>query len=207
MVRALALVFVVVGAIGAAHAADDERTATTPVATPSVLPSDDERPLKDWFAPPRQLTVQLPGMSHHFSRPKDRHGRVMRGREYNERNWGIGLQLERSLSGDWDDWVTKTSFGLMKDSLNAMGAYAGHVWQKRIYEHGDYAVELGGGGFLFYRTLRFDGPHVLVPAVLPVLSVHHEPTRLGVNVVLVPQCRVSGGTMPTVIYMQFTKAF
>jgi hypothetical protein len=40
-----------------------------------------------------------------------------------------------------------------------------------------------------------------------VLSATHKPWRLGVNMVAVPRCRVSGGTMPSVIYLQFTKAF
>jgi hypothetical protein len=48
---------------------------------------------------------------------------------------------------------------------------------------------------------------VLVPALLPVLSAEHKGMRLGVNVVAAPRCRVSGGTMPGVIYVQFTKAF
>jgi len=212
MVRALALAVVVVAAIGSAHAAPDDALALihsplfAAVAAPGAS-SDGEPAHKDWFAPPRELTVQLPGMSHHFSRPKDRHGNVMPGRKFNEQNWGIGVQLERPLSGQWDQWVTKTSLGVMKDSLDAYGVYAGHVWQKRAVDGADYNVDLGGGGFLFYRTLRFNGPHVLVPAVLPVLSVEHKATHFGVNVVVVPQCRVSGGTMPGVIYMQFTKAF
>ena len=100
-----------------------------------------------------------------------------------------------------------TAFWQLATYRDAYGLYAGHAWQKRLVDGAEYSVELGGGGFLFYRTLRFNGPHVLVPAVLPVLSVEHKATHFGVNVVVVPQCRVSGGTMPGVIYMQFTKAF
>jgi len=48
---------------------------------------------------------------------------------------------------------------------------------------------------------------VLVPAVLPVLSAEHKATRLGMNMVFVPKCKISGGTMPAVIFLQFTKAF
>jgi hypothetical protein len=163
--------------------------------------------LKLWPEPVRHLTIQLPGMSHHFDPPVDKNGNVIQDREFNEQNWGIGVQLERPLSGDWTQWVSKTSFGVMKDSLNAMGAYAGHTWQKRVVDGDTFTADLGGGAFLFYRTLRFDGPHLLVPGVLPVLSVTHKSWGLGINVVAVPRVKVSGGTMPNVIYAQFTKSF
>ena len=163
--------------------------------------------LKPWPAPMRHLTIQLPGMSHHFDPPVDRHGNEIQDREFNEQNWGIGVQLERALTGNWSEWVSKTSFGVMKDSLNAMGAYAGHTWQKRVIDGDSYTADIGGGAFLFYRTLRFDGPHVLVPAALPVLSATHKAWGLGINVVAVPRVKLSGGTMPNVIYAQFTKSF
>lgn len=160
-----------------------------------------------WPDPVRHLTLQLPGMSHHFDPPVDEHGNPLPGREFNERNWGIGIQLERELGGQWAHWVGKISFGLMKDSLDAMGAYAGHTWQKRVFDSDTVSVDVGGGAFLFYRTLRFDGPHVLVPGVLPVLSATHKAWGLGINVVAVPRVKFRGGTMPNVIYAQFTKAF
>jgi Antimicrobial peptide resistance and lipid A acylation protein PagP len=177
-----------------------------PTGEPATSPADDAE-AHPWPSPVRHLTVQLPGMSHHFDPPLDKHGDPMQGRKFNEKNWGIGLQFERTLEGDWNEWITKTSFGVMKDSLDAMGAYAGHTWQKRVHDGDTFIADLGGGGFLFYRTLRFDGPHRWVPAVLPVLSVTHKPWQLGINLVAVPRCHVSGGTMPNVIYMQFTKAF
>jgi hypothetical protein len=172
-----------------------------------TAPADPDAPPKPWPSQSVNLTLQLPGMSHHFDRPRDAQGRVMAGRSYNEKNWGIGLQLNRPLTGDWDQWVGKASFGAMKDSLDAMGVYAGYTWQRRMLDTENYTVELGGGAFLFYRTLRFDGPHVLVPGVLPVLSITHKPWGLGLNVVAVPRCHVAGGTMPNVIYGQFTKSF
>jgi hypothetical protein len=166
-----------------------------------------DAPSKLWSDPVRHLTIQLPGMSHHFDPPVDKHGNELPNREFNERNWGIGIQLERPLTGDWSQWVSKTSFGVMKDSLNAMGAYAGHTWQKRVIDGDTYSADIGGGAFLFYRTLRFDGPHVLVPGVLPVLSATHKSWGLGINLVAVPRVKLSGGTMPNVLYAQFTKSF
>jgi hypothetical protein len=202
MFRAVALVIMFLS-WGAARA-----EAVSPVIVPTTVDVTPEpATLPQWLDPPRQLTIQLPGMSHHFDEPTDRHGQPIPGREFNERNWGIGIQVERAMTGDWEQWVTKASFGLMKDSLDAMGVYAGYTWQKRLIDKASYSVDLGGGAFLFYRTLQFDGPHMLIPAVLPVLSAEHKGLHLGINVVAVPRCQFSGGTMPGVIYLQFTKAF
>lgn len=158
--------------------------------------------------PRRRVTVQLPGMSHHFSEPKDRHGRVLRNRHYNERNWGIGMQAEEPLAREgWQDWVVKYSAGVLKDSLDAMGLYAGVTLQERVLDKQDYSVDAGAGGFVFYRTLRFGGPHLLVPAVLPVLSVLHKPTQIGLNALAIPRFTISGREMPAVVFVQFTRAF
>jgi hypothetical protein len=204
MVRAVALV---VGVVVALHALPAV-AAPPPVNVFSAANVNaDDTVVNELPGPLRQLTIQLPGMSHHFTPPTDRHGHEMPGRKFNEQNWGIGIQLERALSDDWAQWVTKASLGVMKDSLNAMGAYGGYTLQKRVIDDGAMSVDLGGGGFVFYRTLQFDGPHLLVPALLPVLSAEHKGLRLGINVVAAPRCRVSGGTMPGVIYVQFTKAF
>lgn len=163
--------------------------------------------INPWPSPMRSVTIQLPGMSHHFDQPVDQDGQPMPARQYNERNWGVGVQLERFLNGTWAGWVGKTSLGVMKDSLDAMGLYAGHTWQKRLLDEGPYTLDAGGGVFAFYRTLSFEGPHVLVPAALPVLSATQTRWGLGVNIVAVPRVKLSNGTMPGVIYAQFTKAY
>ena len=204
MVRAVALVLGWFAACGMAHAQAAPTSIMQSAAADGPAPDEVTKP---WPEPMRHLTIQLPGMSHHFDPPVDKHGNPIPGREFNEQNWGVGLQLERSLSGDWSEWVSKTSFGVMKDSLDAMGVYAGHTWQKRIVDGDTYSADIGGGVFLFYRTLRFDGPHELVAGVLPVLSATHKDWGLGVNVVAVPRVKYSGGTMPNVIYAQFTKSF
>lgn len=205
MLRAVTLLVVLAWGALTAHAEAASPVVVEPVAA-SEPAADAETPLK-WLQPPRQLTVQLPGMSHHFDDPVDSHGNPIPGREFNERNWGIGVQLERPLSGEWSQWVSKISFGVMKDSLDAMGVYAGYTWQKRLVDSDAYTLDLGGGAFLFYRTLQFNGPHQWVPGVLPVLSAAHKGLGLGANVVLVPRWHFSGGTMPGVIYLQFTKGF
>jgi hypothetical protein len=156
----------------------------------------------------RRLNVQLPGLSHHFSKPTERNG--MEGRRYNEHHWGIGLEFEDpapTTPGDGRPWITRTSFGLIKDSLDAMGLYAGRTIQRRVLDKAAFSVDVGAGAFLFLRTMQFDGPHRLVPAVLPVISVSHKPTRLGVNAVLVPEFTIKGNKMPGVFFLQFTYGF
>lgn len=189
---------------GVVHAETAPQSIMLAAANPT-LPTDAVA--KPWPSPAQQITVQLPGMSHHFDDPVDEDGVAMTNRKYNERNWGLGVQLERKLQGDWQGWVGKTAFGVMRDSLNEMGGYAGHTWQKRLVETGTYTFDAGGGAFLFYRTLAFDGPHVLVPAVLPVLSATKKDWGLGLNIVAVPRVKLADGTMPGVIYAQFTKGY
>jgi hypothetical protein len=189
---------------GVVHA---ETTSPSIMLAAANLPPPTDAVANPWPSPAQQVTVQLPGMSHHFDDPVDEDGQTFRNRKYNERNWGLGVQLERNLQGEWQGWVGKTAFGVMKDSLNEMGGYAGHTWQKRLVETGRYTLDAGGGAFLFYRTLAFDGPHVLVPAVLPVLSATKKDWSLGFNLVAVPRVKLADGTMPGVIYAQFTKGY
>jgi len=204
-VRIVALVGACIGLYGMVHAETVPRSIMRTVVDTPAVPTDAVA--KPWPSPAQQLTVQLPGMSHHFDGPVDEDGQPLPDRRFNERNWGIGVQLERNLSDDWAGWVGKTAFGVMKDSLDAMGGYAGHTWQKRVVDDVRYSVDAGAGAFIFYRTLRFDGQHVLVPAALPVLSATHKRWNLGVNVVAVPRVKLPDGTMPGVIYAQFTKGY
>lgn len=189
---------------GVVHAEISSRSIMLAAAD---VPPPTDAVARPWPSPMRNVTVQLPGMSHHFDDPVDEDGQLMPGRKYNERNWGLGVQLERNLDGAWAGWVGKTAFGAMKDSLNEMGAYAGHTWQKRLVETSDLTLDAGGGAFLFYRTLAFNGPHVLVPAVLPVLSATQKNWGIGFNLVAVPRVKLPDGTMPGVVYAQFTKGY
>lgn len=180
------------------------QTAASPssqVALPDMDQADPK--MKAALEPSRHLTMQLPGMSHHFGKPKHRDGSLVVGRDYNERNWGVGVQLEDPLTGEWAGWSRKVSFGVMKDSLDTYGLYSGIVWQKQVVDTDSFAVDIGGGAFLFYRAVQFGEKRKLVPAPLPVASVLHKSTGIGANLVLVP----ANQTMPTVLYVQFTKSF
>lgn len=175
----------------------------------SQLPSlDDADPvMKAALEDKHQLTLQLAGFSHHFQTPKNKDGTPAKNFAWNEKNWSIGVQRERAMTGDWDGWVEKTSVGAMKDSLYVWGLYAGRTWQKRALNTQSFTADVGGGGFVFYRTLTYKGKRLLVPAVLPVVSAAHKETGIGFNMVFVPHFKSKSGEMPAVAYLQFTKEF
>lgn len=164
----------------------------------AVAASTDDGLLWDLSSRP-VLALQLPGMSHHFQEPK------APGRRYNENHAGIGVEW-RSLPAP-SGWLTKASVGLMEDSLFAWGAYAGYVWQKRLVDTQNWSLDAGGGVFLFYRTFDFEGEHRLVPGPLPVVSVEHKGTGIGMNILFVPHVKLGSREMPAVLYAQFTKTF
>lgn len=145
------------------------------------------------------VAIILPGMSHHFQAPKNT------TRKWNETHAGIGLET-RSKWGD-NGWIFKKAVGIMRDSVESWGAYGGAVWQKRVLESPSWVVDAGGGAFLFYRALHFDGERMWLPGLLPVVSVEHKSTGIGLNVLYVPNFQTDAGEMPAVIFAQLTKRF
>lgn len=145
------------------------------------------------------VALLLPGMSHHFQPPESA------GRKWNETHAGLGLE-SRSKWGE-NGWYFKTAAGVMRDSVESWGAYGGAVWQKRVYDGESWAIDAGGGLFLFYRALHFDGEHVWLPGVLPVVSAEYKKTGTGLNVLYVPHFTTAAGEMPAVIFAQITQRF
>lgn len=145
------------------------------------------------------VAIILPGMSRHFQAPENT------ARKWNETHAGLGLESRSK----WDDngWYFKKAIGVMRDSVESWGAYGGAVWQKRIYEDASLVVDAGGGVFLFYRALHFDGEHLWLPGLLPVLSVEHKSTGIGLNILYVPHFKTDAGEMPAVLFAQLTKLF
>lgn len=145
------------------------------------------------------VAILLPGMSHHFQAPQNTN------RQWNETHAGLGLETRAK----WNDsgWYFKKAAGVMRDSVESWGAYAGAVWQKRVFESASWTVDAGGGLFLFYRALHFDGEHLWLPGALPVVSVEYKNTGTGLNMLYVPQFKTNGGEMPAVIFAQLTQRF
>lgn len=171
------------------------------VLLPLAVTASDDVPVAEplaWDLSSRPATILLlPGVSHHFQAPENS------SRKWNQAHAGVGL----ARRSKWDEpgWYFKTAAGVMRDSVESWGAYGGVAWQYRVFDDASWLVDAGAGGFLFYRALKFDGPRVWLPGVLPVLSVEHKRTGLGINVLYVPNVRVDAGEMPAVIFVQLTK--
>jgi len=145
------------------------------------------------------VAILLPGMSHHFQPPEDKN------RQWNETQWGLGLETVSK----WNEtgWYFKTAAGVMRDSVESWGAYGSVVWQKRVFESASWVVDAGGGAFLFYRAMQFDGKRMWVPGLLPVLTLEHKKTGTGLNIVYVPAFSADAGAMPAALFAQITQRF
>jgi hypothetical protein len=150
--------------------------------------------------------VQMPGMSHHFERPRKR------GAVWNERHDGFGLQrtVELDAARLHAGWVWRESAGVMVDSFGNPGAYAGAglAWRQR---RARFDVDAGLAPMLLYRTTRFDdwrgpAPLKLIPAVLPTFSLQHRPSGTGANIIAVPALTMGADfRMPGLVFVQLTR--
>jgi hypothetical protein len=145
------------------------------------------------------LAILLPGMSHHFQPPQ------ATNRKWNETHAGLGLETRSK----WDEtgWYFKAAGGVMRDSVESWGLYGGAVWQKRVFESPSWTIDAGGGLFIFYRALHFDGERMWLPGTLPVLSLDYKPTGTGLNILYVPNFKTNAGEMPAVLFAQLTQGF
>lgn len=179
----------------------DIAAATESEALPSV-PAEQASALIV-MTPSRNVRVQLPGFSHHFSDPIA----AKHGKKWNEKNYGIGLEFRDPVDTEnWNRWSTLKSAGLMKDSLGAWGGYATVTLQKRIINN-EYTVDAGPALGIFWRTFNFGGPHRLMPAILPSLSIEHKKSGWGINSILIPGFKWRDRKMPTVLWVGITKSY
>ncbi len=149
--------------------------------------------------------MQMPGMSHHFDKPRKR------GAQWNESHDGFGLQRSVALDdGIGSGWVWRDSVGVMVDSFGNPGGYAGAgpAWRER---RANFDIDAGLAPMLLYRTTRFDdwrgpAPMRLIPAVLPTLTLQHRPSGAGANIIAVPSMNLGGDyRMPGLVFLQFTR--
>jgi hypothetical protein len=147
-----------------------------------------------------QYAVQLIGFSHHFDSPESPN------RKWNEFNPGLGIERTTAMDGSFQGWRQRMMGGTLRDSLGEWGLYTGVVWQKRLLQ-GNVEVDAGGGAFLLWRALKFDGPRKLFPAPMPVVSVRHVPSGIGVNFTAMPRFTTSQGTHHGYVFAQGTVNF
>jgi hypothetical protein len=146
--------------------------------------------------------LQLPGVSHHFSKPQQP------GRDWTDFHDGLGVQLTQR----YETWVVRYTAGFMRDSFNNQGAYAGGSLGLRLLE-GSVEIDLSAAPMLLYRTTRFDDETgraklKLIPVVMPILSFEHRASGIGGNLTVLP-----GGNFgkdlqfPGLVFLQFTYRF
>ena len=141
--------------------------------------------------------LELSGYSHHFQPPSGQYAL----KRWNDRNVGLGLEYRRPWTGGL--WVKWTG-GAMLDSTNTWSVYGGGVLQMRVLDSRAFSVDAGAGVFLFNRGFE-SGQRGWVAGPLPVLSLEHRPTGLGLSFSFVPKCDL-GGRMesPATLYVQAT---
>ncbi len=124
------------------------------------------------------LSVLVNGKSIHLDTPK--------GAQFNEANWGGGLQYDFRGRGRWYPFFTASGF---EDSLENPSYYAGGGLMLRLLppalrRHG-LSMDAGLVGFLMVRE-DFNDKQPF-PGVLPALTA--GTSRLAVNVTFVPAVR------------------
>lgn len=156
-------------------------------ASAAEAPSESEPPAKASWA------LEVSGFSHHSHPPSGR----LAVKEWNEQNWGLGLEYRHPLKDGY--WVKGTG-GVLLDSTDVWSAYFGAVLQKRVID-GTFSVDLGVGTFLFYRGFE-SGKKAWIAAPLPVISVEHEPSGVGLNLSFIPKFKTSRLSSPTTFFIQ-----
>ncbi|BAU50314.1 hypothetical protein SVA_3780 [Sulfurifustis variabilis] len=102
---------------------------------------------------------------------------------YNERNWGVGIQYELDERVK-ENWVTFLQASEFRDSNRNVSAYAGGGLMRRYeFRSGDVRLDAGAIAFLMYRK-DFRGGN-LFPGVLPALSIGTP--RVALNLSYVPK--------------------
>lgn len=152
-----------------------------------------------------RFALQLSGISHHFeASPRTGHA-------WNELNTGLGLQYRAAAPWLGRRWSLLVGGGTLKDSFGVHGGYAAAVPQFRLLTAGGVSARLGLGMQLSRRGMYYaDTDAVRTETVLhpvPVLSVEHAPSGLGVNIVAAPGVSIGKTSTQPFVFAQLTKAF
>jgi hypothetical protein len=104
------------------------------------------------------------------------------GADYNENNWGAGLQYDFDRKGNWIPFINISGF-LDSNENTSWYAGGGSVYRFELGTDGGLHAELGAIAFVMRRKgFRNDRPF---PGVLPVASVGSE--RLALNITYIPK--------------------
>jgi len=142
-----------------------------------------------------QWHLHTGGLSRHFDQTD------AGGRQWNENHPGIGLEYRQRRSSRWD---TRYTVGLMQDSREHPGGYAGAAYVRQFNRNGDFSAAIGVGAYAFYRSRSWNGDMTVVPALLPTLSFGLFKNRVGVNILTIPKVSLFGRRSTPLVFAQFT---
>lgn len=123
------------------------------------------------------LSVVVSGISHHFKDPKGE------GREFNERNAGIGLQYDHPLT---EKLGVRPFVGTLRDSFNGNGWYAGTFLTYELLANERWSFKPMAGLYTAHRAKNFDRDMYQLTTIAPAFSLEHKPSGLGVNIMVAP---------------------
>jgi len=124
-------------------------------------------------------------------------------RGWYQNNPALGLSYTRRHA----DHAIAYSAGLVTDSFGKVGAIGLVAWLWPLHQ-GTLRVDAGVAGGLWYRTEHDGGPHRVVPAVMPALTITHRASGLGVNLGFAPRFTIAGrGNAVDALMLQTTLAF
>ena len=117
-----------------------------------------------------------------------------------------GLGLERRAA-DGEDWNLRWAGGIMQDSRNYWGGYAGAAYVRQWRWTGVAEAGLGVGAYSFYRSVNWSGKMAVVPGVLPTASIGLLDNQVGLNFIYVPRIKAYNQSMPAVLHAQMVVRF
>ena len=124
-------------------------------------------------------------------------------RGWYQNNPALGLSYTRRH----EDHAIAYSAGLVTDSFGKVGAIGLVAWLWPLHE-GALRIDGGVAGGLWYRTEYDGGPHRVVPAAMPALSLTHRASGLGINLGFAPRFTIAGrGNAVDALMLQTTLAF
>ncbi len=124
------------------------------------------------------LSLLINGKAIHIDPPANKN--------YNENNWGAGIQYDFDAIGQNKNWVPFATISGFKDSLKEPSYYAGAGLVRRYVPLSSYdALHVDAGLVAFFMTRKDYKDNQPFFGMLPVLSVGNQ--RVAINMTYVPK--------------------
>lgn len=125
-----------------------------------------------------QLSLIVNGKAFHFDTPS--------GQNFNEENWGAGLQYDFDAIGENKNWVPFLTASGFKDSFENPSYYAGGGIMRRYrFNEASLPVNVDVGVIAFFMTREDFHDNQPFPGILPVLSLGTD--RVALNITYIPR--------------------